>query len=490
MSQILKRKTLIISATPIFFLFGFLILNFSLQPKSLPLSAEASENLNILKFLPETLERINPTTFEIDLSYQDRQSNPIIGQEKFIVLELFVEPDYLVLFHPAKETKRGTYRIQFRLPNEILEFSIRGSVFINRFKSVFTPKIKIKTFHNTLIIASKNFRITPDFLWLKNIIGNFKNQALPLVYAKRRSAKAIVWVPPDSNLDRSRIGPKIANANDMLPVKIDHYEIRRISPEQWQQIDRNQDNIITHIEAGFDRDTGDLTFQPGEILNINEALPLEKDKINMVVMPEISGISEFYGVDLKGAYIPESHGDFIALQDNITSKELGHEVAHYYGEDHPFEDPQSPLANDRNNLMNYDPNGTELTKEQRNNIEGNFDGRAAGEINTGNEGEIIGIEDGTPGTGTGNGDGKLWSVGDAPGKCYNSGAARPGGYNTWAPCCNCGIHFHSDGSPHYHHNCRRNGAGCDIQLGCLNLHGRRWTRPAIWDPETGICGVG
>jgi len=70
--------------------------------------------------------------------------------------------------------------------------------------------------------------------------------------------------------------------------------------------------------------------------------------------------------------------------------------------------------------------------------------------------------------------------------CYRSGTSALGGTNNAnVPCCNCGLNCNKHGC-YPVPDC---GSGCDIDLGCLNLYAKG-SKPAIWDPATGICGVG
>lgn len=69
--------------------------------------------------------------------------------------------------------------------------------------------------------------------------------------------------------------------------------------------------------------------------------------------------------------------------------------------------------------------------------------------------------------------------------CYQEGPPMPIGSNSWAPCCNCGW----DCSGHFIPDCGPAGRYCCYHLGCLNNNAGGW-RSAIWDPATGICGVG
>ncbi len=67
-------------------------------------------------------------------------------------------------------------------------------------------------------------------------------------------------------------------------------------------------------------------------------------------------------------------------------------------------------------------------------------------------------------------------------ECYREGSALSGGYNTWAISCDSGL-FCSKGCT-YIDDCST--SYCNVYLGCLNLMCS--AGPAIWDPETGICG--
>lgn len=70
--------------------------------------------------------------------------------------------------------------------------------------------------------------------------------------------------------------------------------------------------------------------------------------------------------------------------------------------------------------------------------------------------------------------------------CYRGGDPAPGGSNNAnVPCCNCGLNCNKHGC-YPVPDC---GSGCDIDLGCLNKYAGG-NKPAIWDPATGICGVG
>ncbi len=73
------------------------------------------------------------------------------------------------------------------------------------------------------------------------------------------------------------------------------------------------------------------------------------------------------------------------------------------------------------------------------------------------------------------------------GECYTMGAYRPGGFNAWSFCCNCGLWCGYGCS--FVYDCGPAGVLCNSGwYGCLN--GVCYYQPAIWDPMGGICGCG
>lgn len=71
-------------------------------------------------------------------------------------------------------------------------------------------------------------------------------------------------------------------------------------------------------------------------------------------------------------------------------------------------------------------------------------------------------------------------------QCYRGGTPNnQRGSQRSAPCCNCGFYCTSNGCV-FRQNCGPSGAACNIQLGCLNKACANL--PAIWDPQTKICG--
>lgn len=78
--------------------------------------------------------------------------------------------------------------------------------------------------------------------------------------------------------------------------------------------------------------------------------------------------------------------------------------------------------------------------------------------------------------------------GDGPGECWKGGnPLLPVGVNLIALCCDCGL---GGKDLDFIEHCGANGESCAIQLGCLNRLARFKGFSAIWDSDTGICGVG
>ena len=71
-------------------------------------------------------------------------------------------------------------------------------------------------------------------------------------------------------------------------------------------------------------------------------------------------------------------------------------------------------------------------------------------------------------------------------ECYRGGTPNnQRGSQRSAPCCNCGFFCTNTGCT-FRQNCGPSGGACNIQLGCLNKVCANL--PAIWDPQTRICG--
>jgi len=73
-------------------------------------------------------------------------------------------------------------------------------------------------------------------------------------------------------------------------------------------------------------------------------------------------------------------------------------------------------------------------------------------------------------------------------ECFRSGGGGGIGANVSAPCCNCGLECRSGSGCTYVDDCGGGGGKCDVHFGCKNLYGKG--KAIIWDPSSGICGVG
>ena len=480
----INKKNIVFSFL-IFLFVGFLF--FTPPNQMIPVKTQMAEGAtipatNTLKLLPNTLKKLDSTTFEIDLYYEDSENNPLPNLQNEIRLLASGRIDWLEVYEVV-DYLNGYYKVRFDVGFPYGIFKIQGlSLYIIEIGDIKVTGIstssEIITIFNTeesfLISKTESVYISPfsyseKFLKFLNSLFTTDRIAWAADTNETKQIPLTFWVEPETDLDRAQQDIDEARriyAKYGFEITV-HYKF--LPKNTALKFDFDGDGMLNNIQL---RDT-DGTVIPSEIDIAFPNLPKVKGMTNVYLInlrsTEYSGITN--KVDGNQIILPTNFADH---QDNSV---FSHELGHSLGLNH-----EAPTEN---NLMYYcgvpGIQQNQLDDKQITIINKTYDKKVvSGEIiPEGNGGEVVKSPPPTslPPTSSGESGGA---------DCYRGGAATPGGSNVWAPCCNCGLKFYGY-VPVPVGDCGYNSRGCDIPLGCKNLYGKG--RAVIWDPS-GICGVG